>query len=96
MGQNEMIEQLCAALCSLTTSEEAHALLSDLCTTREINELAQRLEVARDLAQGASYQKTIEKTGASSATIGRVKRCLDYGAGGYRLILDRLDGEEKG
>ena len=75
--------------------EEGYRFLEDVCTIKEIYAIAQRLEVARDLAQGASYQKTIEKTGASSATIGRVKRCLDYGTGGYRLILDRLDGEEK-
>jgi len=51
--------------------------------------IAQRMEVARMLDQGQSYQQAIASTGASSATISRVKRCLDYGAGGYRLVLDK-------
>ncbi len=92
----EQTDRLIRAILAVETPEEGYRFLEDVCTIKEIYAIAQRLEVARDLAQGASYQKTIEKTGASSATIGRVKRCLDYGAGGYRLILDRLNGEEKG
>ena len=90
MGQNEMIEQLCAALCSLMTPEEAHALLRDLCTTREINELAQRLEVAAMLRGGRSYIEVSQATGASSTTVSRVSKCLNGEAGGYRMVLDRL------
>ena len=52
--------------------------------------LAQRLEIARRLDRGDSYLNTVEHTGASSATVSRVNRCLEYGAGGYRFILDRL------
>ena len=91
----EQTDRLIRAILAVETPEEGYRFLEDVCTIKEIYAIAQRLEVARDLAQGASYQKTIEKTGASSATIGRVKRCLDYGTGGYRLILERLDGEEK-
>lgn len=90
MGQTEMIEQLCAALCTLSTSEEAHALLSDLCTTREINELAQRLEVAAMLRGGRSYVEVSQATGASSTTVSRVSKCLNGEAGGYRMVLERL------
>lgn len=90
MGQNEMIEQLCAALCSLTTPEEAHALLSDLCTKREVNELAQRLEVAAMLRDGRSYVEVSQATGASSTTVSRVSKCLNGEVGGYRMVLDRL------
>ncbi len=55
-----------------------------------MRDLGLRLEIAKALDGGDSYQSTIEKTGVSTATIGRVKRCLLYGAGGYRLVLDRL------
>ena len=83
------------ALLLLQTEEECAAFLEDLCTIKEVQDMAQRLEVARDLAEGASYQKTMDRTGASSATIGRVKRCLDDGEGGYRLVLSRLTEEGK-
>ena len=56
--------------------------------------MAQRLEIARLLDQGASYVETVDQTGASSATVSRVNRCLNYGGGGYRLVLDRLDETE--
>ena len=56
--------------------------------------MAQRLEVAKLLAAGVSYQKITDDTGVSSATVGRVKRCLDYGTGGYRMILDREDASD--
>ena len=94
--RTEQTDRLIRAILSVETPEEGYRFLEDVCTIKEIYAIAQRLEVAKDLAEGASYQKTIEKTGASSATIGRVKRCLDYGTGGYRLVLDRLDREEKG
>ena len=73
--------------------EECYRYFEDLCTNKEVRDFGQRLEVARMLAQGSSYQRVTEATGVSSATVGRVKRCLDYGTGGYRMILKRL-GEE--
>ena len=91
---NEDTQALFRALLTLETEEECRLFLEDVCTFKEIYAIAQRLEVARDLAEGASYQKTMDKTGASSATIGRVKRCLDYGEGGYRLVLARLEEKE--
>ena len=75
--------------------DECYRYFDDLCTVREIQSIAQRLAVARMLADGRSYQSTISGTGASSATISRVKRCLDYGAGGYGLILGRLTGKDE-
>lgn len=87
-------DRLIRSLLSLDTEEDAYRFLEDICTIKEIYAIAQRLEVARALAGGDSYQQTMDKTGASSATISRVKRCLDYGEGGYRLVLDRLGGEE--
>jgi TrpR-related protein YerC/YecD len=63
----------------------------DLCTISEIKALAQRLEVAKMLKNGITYTEIAEKTGASTATISRVNRCLNYGADGYSMIIERLE-----
>ncbi|MBM6676206.1 TrpR YerC/YecD [Olsenella uli] len=84
--------RLLEALCSLASPDEARALLCDLCTPREIEDLSQRLEVATMLAAGASYVDVSHATGASSTTVSRVSKCLNGPAGGYRLVLSRLDG----
>ena len=96
--KNPEVDQLFKAILSLESVEECYQYFEDLCTIREVRDLGQRLEVARLLDGGSSYQRAGEATGASSATIGRVKKCLDYGAGGYRLILDRMQegGEANG
>ncbi len=80
------------AMVSLESPDEARDLLADLCTPRELEDLAQRLEIARMLDAGASYVRIQELTGASAATVSRVGRCLKYGPGGYRTVLDRLAG----
>lgn len=67
--------------------------LEDVCTVKEITDMAQRLKVARLLRAKTSYALINQETGISTATISRVSRCLDYGAGGYDLVLERLDGE---
>lgn len=85
--------RLYEALCSLDSADEARALLGDLCTPREIEDLSQRLEVATMLASGASYLDVSHATGASSTTVSRVSKCLNGPAGGYRMVLARLDGE---
>lgn len=82
--------RLYEALCSLQTPEEARALLADLCTPREVEDLSQRLEVARLLAAGTSYVDVSRATGASSTTVSRVSKCLNGAAGGYRMVLERL------
>lgn len=87
------VEQLLRALSSLPNADEAYALLTDLCTVREIQEMASRLEVARRLATGEHYTEIQDKTGASATTISRVNKCLNYGSDGYRHALDRLSGE---
>ncbi len=91
MAMDEASERLCAALCALSTPEEAARLLADLCTKREITELAQRLEVAVLLREGKSYLEVSRATGASSTTVSRVSKCLNGEAGGYRLVLDRIE-----
>lgn len=87
------VEELLSALLSLENADEAYALLLDLCTIREIREMAQRLEVAKLLAAGEHYSAIQEATGASATTISRVSKALNYGADGYRLVLDRLTDE---
>lgn len=91
---NEQTDRFFEAILTLESVEECRSFFEDICTIKEIQAIAQRMAVAKLLDQGQSYQQAIAVTGASSATISRVKRCLDYGAGGYRLVLDRLYGEE--
>ena len=89
--QNERTDVLVRALLSLKSEEEVYRVLEDLLTIREVGELSQRLEVARLLREGVTYAEIAAKTGASSATIGRVNRCLSYGADGYRRVLELLE-----
>lgn len=80
-------ENLYRAMLALETVEECESFFEDLCTINELNSMAQRLEVAVLLKQGETFNTIVEKTGASTATISRVNRCLKYGAGGYENIL---------
>ena len=96
--QNEDTQTLFRALVSLNTEEECRLFLEDVCTVKEITDMAQRLKVARLLRAKTSYAVINQETGVSTATISRVSRCLDYGPGGYDLVLDRLaaEGESDG
>ena len=83
------------AVLSLRTAEECQAFFKDVCTIKELQDLTQRLQVAMLLDQGRNYQEISKQTSVSSATISRVNRCLVYGDGGYRTVLDRLkEGED--
>ena len=84
------VDDLLRALLLLDSEDEAYALLLDLCTIREIHDMAQRLEVARRLAAGEHYAAIQETTGASATTISRVSKSLNYGADGYTAILRKL------
>lgn len=88
------VEALLAALAVLESDDERYAFLQDVATIREIQDLAQRLAVARMLDAGEHYTRIQETTGASSTTISRVSRCLNYGAEGYRMVIDRLGSPE--
>ena len=88
------VVQLFNAILSLQTKEECVAFFDDLCTMNEIKAFTQRLEVARKLRDGDTYIDIQIETGASSATITRVKKLLDYGSNGYQIALDRLDDSE--
>ena len=94
MINEEQLKLLTEVLLSLKTEDEARSLLSDLCTIREMQDLGQRLEVARLLRRQMTYSDIAQQTGASTATISRVNRCLVYGAGGYRMVLERLEKGE--
>lgn len=89
-ARNDEMERLLEALVGLRSAEEARAFLHDLCTPREIEDLSQRLEVARLLAGGTSYVDVSAATGASSTTVSRVSKCLNGEAGGYRIVLGRM------
>ena len=88
--RDELADQLCEAVLSLQNLEEWYQFFEDVCTIGEMKALAQRLEVARMLDAGHTYDEIVARTGASTATISRVKRCLHYGADGYKLVLERL------
>ena len=91
--QKEMTQQdtaLFEAIVSLRDAEECRAFFQDLCTVAELKAMAQRLEVAQLLDQGLIYNDILQRTGASSATISRVNRALQYGADGYKTVLPRL------
>lgn len=85
------------AILALKSREECYCLFEDLCTVSEIKSLAQRLQIASLLYQGRTYAEIFEITGVSTATISRVNRSLEYGADGYRTVLQRLGqkSEEK-
>jgi TrpR-related protein YerC/YecD len=88
------LDKLCDALIGLNNRAECRAFLDDLCTIAEIRSMVQRWEVALMLDTGRTYAEITEETGASTATISRINRCLAYGAGGYRTIIDRLKALE--
>ena len=95
MSANEKLrdrlhDQLFKAVLELQDVDECYEFFEDLCTIQEMKAIAARLEVARMLKAGDIYEDIVKKTGASTATISRIKRCLMYGTGGYEKILDRL------
>ncbi len=87
---SEAADRLFDAILKLETKEECAALFSDLCTVRELEDMAQRFVTAVMLSEGASYQQIADRVGISTATISRVKRCLDYGEDGYRRAIEKL------
>ncbi len=88
--EEKHIKQLFRCILSLEDIDECYRFFEDLCTVNEVKSMAQRLEVARMLRGKATYNQIEEATGASTATISRVKRCLEYGEGGYLEILQRI------
>lgn len=86
----EYKRQLCKAILTLENEEEVMAFLDDVCTIKEIQDMSQRLQVAKMLSEGSVFNDISKVTGSSSATISRVNKCLMYGPGGYQLVIDRV------
>ena len=89
------VDELFEAILSLRSTDECYRFFEDVCTVKEILDIAQRLKTAKMLSEGANYQEINKETGCSTATISRVRRCLEYGAGGYRTVLARVSEGEK-
>lgn len=87
-------DRLFKSILQLKTIDDCYDFFEDLCTVKEIKDMSQRLEVAFLLDRGMNYQTIAAETGVSTATIGRVKKCLEYGPGGYRSAIDRAKATE--
>ena len=92
--RNPETDLLFEGILTLQTVEECYRFFTDICTIKELQAMTQRLQVAKQLHQGRNYNEVCRDTGASSATICRVNKCLNYGDGGYRTVLERLEGEQ--
>lgn len=90
IGKKEKNDQLYKAILQLKDEQECYEFFQDLCTVSELRAMEQRFEVASLLDDGMIYNDILERTGASSATISRVNRCLHYGADGYQAVIPRL------
>ncbi|MCL2147635.1 MAG: YerC/YecD family TrpR-related protein [Synergistaceae bacterium] len=92
--KDNLTDKLCEAFLLMENEEEMYALLEDIATIGEIKALSQRLEVASLLSRGLTYPQIAQKTGASTATISRVKKCLEHGANGYTITIERLEAKK--
>lgn len=88
-------DTLYRAIMLLKSEEECRSFFQDLCTVSELKAMEQRMDVAMLLDQGMIYSEILERTGASSATISRVNRCLHYGASGYQAVIPRLKEQDE-
>ncbi len=92
--KSDSADRLFDAILSLKDRDECYAFFDDICTIKEISDMAQRLDTAFLIDEGISYQKIYDRIGVSTATISRVSRCLNYGAGGYRAVIDRMKEDQ--
>lgn len=90
------LESFWNAILTLETPDECRRFFEDICTIKEIQDISQRLEVATLLKNGKVYTEIAAATGASTATISRVNKCLSYGSGGYEIVLERLGDSAEG
>ncbi len=94
LNENKGYKLLVKALVAIDNEKDCEALLDDLVTRKELLDIAQRILVAKMLSEDAVYNKIVEETGASTATISRVNRCYRYGDGGYERILKKIGKED--
>ena len=92
--KDEDMDILFRGILKLQTVEDCYYFFADLCTIAELRAMVQRFQVARMLDEGRIYSDIVQETGASTATISRVNKCLVYGSDGYRKMLDRLKEDE--
>lgn len=93
--RDDLLDRLFEAILTLENTDECYSFFEDLCTVAEIKSMAQRFEVAKMLDEGnRTYGEIVTGTGASTATISRVKKALNYGADGYKLVLERIKNTE--
>ena len=95
IAKKEKSDRLYQAILTLKNEEEVYNFFQDLCTVTELRAMEQRFEVAVLLRQGMIYNDILERTGASSATISRVNRCLAFGHGGYQVYFQRQEEDSK-
>ena len=88
--RNETIDALFDAILSLETREECYDFFEDLCTVKEISDMAQRLEAAKLLLDGSTYEQIVKTVEISTATISRINRCIQYGTGGDRQTIEKV------
>ncbi|MEC5424347.1 YerC/YecD family TrpR-related protein [Virgibacillus sp. C22-A2] len=88
--RGEQLDQLFDAILSLKDREECYKFFDDIATMSEIHSISQRLQVAKMLSEGSTYNVIEQETKASTATISRVKRCINYGNDGYKMVLERI------
>ena len=93
--RTDEMDHLFDAILCLKNKEECYAFFEDVCTVNELASLSQRYEVARMLRENKTYLDIAAKTGASTATISRVNRTLNYGTDGYDMVLDRIANTEE-
>lgn len=89
----KMFDEFFEAILKLDKIEDCRKFFEDVCTIKELQDISQRLEVAKLLNDGKNYQEISKKTGASTATISRVNKCLNYGKGGYKIVIDEKGKE---
>ena len=89
--KNARTDLLAKAFLALESEEDCYRLFEDLFTIREVQDLSSRMEIAQMLRDKVTYNEIVDKTGASTATIGRVNRALNYGAGGYQRVFEKID-----
>ena len=92
--RTDEMNKLFETILKLDSIEECYSFFEDICTIKEMQDMAQRLAVAVLLDKGENYQKISQDVSVSTATISRVSKCLRYGSGGYRLALDKMKKEE--
>ena len=93
--RSESIDRLFDTILNLKDIDECYAYFSDLCTIKELQDMAQRLDAAILLLEGVNYQQIVQTVGISTATIGRVSKCLNYGTGGYRAAIEKLKAPQE-